>query len=286
MQRRARCRARGTAARHRPRGDANQCPPPRAGPCASQSSPTSTETCPALEAVLAGDRRARRRTSSGASATSSATARGRTSAADSCASAPTLCLVGNHDLGVLGRARPRRVHARRRARRRAGRESVLGADERARSSTRSSRRRRARASSSSTRSPRDPVWEYVLTEDVGAAALRADDRADRARRSQPCPARPRSRGGTLAGGLAPGGTEMDLADGRWLLNPGSVGQPRDGDPRAAWLLLDHGRRQRLLPAGRVRRRGGPRPRSATRACRMRWRRGSRRARSWAAPEAE
>jgi len=30
--------------------------------------------------------------------------------------------------------------------------------------------------------------------------------------------------------------------GRWLLNPGSVGQPRDGDPRAAWLLLDLGRR--------------------------------------------
>lgn len=25
---------------------------------------------------------------------------------------------------------------------------------------------------------------------------------------------------------------------RWLLNPGSVGQPRDGDPRAAWLELD------------------------------------------------
>ena len=24
----------------------------------------------------------------------------------------------------------------------------------------------------------------------------------------------------------------------WLLNPGSVGQPRDGDPRAAWLELD------------------------------------------------
>ena len=25
---------------------------------------------------------------------------------------------------------------------------------------------------------------------------------------------------------------------RWLLNPGSVGQPRDGDPRAAYLVLD------------------------------------------------
>jgi len=31
---------------------------------------------------------------------------------------------------------------------------------------------------------------------------------------------------------------MDLSAGEWLLNPGSVGQPRDGDARAAWLLLD------------------------------------------------
>ena len=27
-------------------------------------------------------------------------------------------------------------------------------------------------------------------------------------------------------------------DTRYLVNPGSVGQPRDGDPRAAWLELD------------------------------------------------
>ncbi len=32
--------------------------------------------------------------------------------------------------------------------------------------------------------------------------------------------------------------EIDARSGEWLLNPGSVGQPRDGDPRAAWLLLD------------------------------------------------
>jgi diadenosine tetraphosphatase ApaH/serine/threonine PP2A family protein phosphatase len=37
--------------------------------------------------------------------------------------------------------------------------------------------------------------------------------------------------------MAPAGSRVELA-GRWLLNPGSVGQPRDGDPRAAWLLLD------------------------------------------------
>jgi len=31
-----------------------------------------------------------------------------------------------------------------------------------------------------------------------------------------------------------------MAAGEWLVNPGSVGQPRDGDPRAAWLMLDTG----------------------------------------------
>ena len=41
---------------------------------------------------------------------------------------------------------------------------------------------------------------------------------------------------TLA--TAEAGVELDLGDDRWLLNPGSVGQPRDTDPRAAWLLLD------------------------------------------------
>ena len=32
--------------------------------------------------------------------------------------------------------------------------------------------------------------------------------------------------------------QLDLTQGEWLINPGSVGQPRDGDPRAAWLEFD------------------------------------------------
>jgi diadenosine tetraphosphatase ApaH/serine/threonine PP2A family protein phosphatase len=44
----------------------------------------------------------------------------------------------------------------------------------------------------------------------------------------------------VVGAQAPGGTELDISQGRWLINPGGVGQPRDGDPRAAWLLLDTG----------------------------------------------
>ena len=34
------------------------------------------------------------------------------------------------------------------------------------------------------------------------------------------------------------GKPLAMGEGEWLLNPGSVGQPRDGYPRAAWLLLD------------------------------------------------
>jgi diadenosine tetraphosphatase ApaH/serine/threonine PP2A family protein phosphatase len=42
----------------------------------------------------------------------------------------------------------------------------------------------------------------------------------------------------VPGQLAPGATVVDLEPGRHILNPGSVGQPRDGDPRAAWLEVD------------------------------------------------
>jgi diadenosine tetraphosphatase ApaH/serine/threonine PP2A family protein phosphatase len=34
------------------------------------------------------------------------------------------------------------------------------------------------------------------------------------------------------------GGPVQVAVGRWLVNPGSVGQPRDGDPRASYGLYD------------------------------------------------
>jgi predicted phosphodiesterase len=36
------------------------------------------------------------------------------------------------------------------------------------------------------------------------------------------------------------GRPVALEAGRWLVNPGSVGQPRDGDSRARWAVLDTG----------------------------------------------
>jgi diadenosine tetraphosphatase ApaH/serine/threonine PP2A family protein phosphatase len=34
------------------------------------------------------------------------------------------------------------------------------------------------------------------------------------------------------------GSELDLRGRRALVNPGSVGQPRDGDPTASFMLLE------------------------------------------------
>ena len=36
----------------------------------------------------------------------------------------------------------------------------------------------------------------------------------------------------------PAGGRLTLEEGRWLVNPGSVGQPRDRDARAAWAIYD------------------------------------------------
>ncbi|TML85749.1 MAG: metallophosphoesterase family protein [Actinobacteria bacterium] len=87
-------------------------------------------------------------------------------------------------------------------------------------------------------SPRDPVWDYVLSEQVAWLSLRATTAPVLlVGHSHVALALRDEDGKGIGGGLAPAGTDLELA-GRWLLNPGSVGQPRDGDPHAAWLLLD------------------------------------------------
>jgi diadenosine tetraphosphatase ApaH/serine/threonine PP2A family protein phosphatase len=86
-------------------------------------------------------------------------------------------------------------------------------------------------------SARDPVWEYVLTEEAARATLELSDTPLVLVGHSHVALAITTDDGHVAGGPAPGGSTVTL-DGRWLLNPGSVGQPRDGDPRAAWLLLD------------------------------------------------
>ena len=87
-------------------------------------------------------------------------------------------------------------------------------------------------------SPRDPVWEYVLSEDVALLCLLETEAPLVLVGHSHVALAVSWDGATLAGGAAAAGTELDQAAARSLVNPGSVGQPRDGDPRAAWLLLD------------------------------------------------
>jgi predicted phosphodiesterase len=84
---------------------------------------------------------------------------------------------------------------------------------------------------------RDPVWEYVLTADVADASLRSQTTdLSLVGHSHVQLALALGEGGLEGGKAEP---EQEVILGRkQLLNPGSVGQPRDRDPRAAWLLLD------------------------------------------------
>jgi predicted phosphodiesterase len=145
-----------------------------------------------------------------------------------------VCLIGNHDLGVLGRLDLAvfSPDAAASARWTAG---VLEPDARA--------YLEALAPSGERKgvglfhaSPRDPVWEYVLSPGAASAALEtASEDVVLVGHSHVALRFGRDE---RALALAPAETELDLSGERWLLNPGSVGQPRDGDARAAWLLLD------------------------------------------------
>ena len=87
-------------------------------------------------------------------------------------------------------------------------------------------------------SARDPVWEYVISDESAAATFALTDEPIVLVGHSHAALEVSLRDALLEGGLAPGGTELELDGARRLLNPGSVGQPRDGDPRAAYLLLD------------------------------------------------
>jgi predicted phosphodiesterase len=88
-------------------------------------------------------------------------------------------------------------------------------------------------------SPRDPVWEYVLSGLTAELCFDVTDyRVSMIGHSHVALSFDRQEGTPASGTTRKEGTELDVSAGQWLINPGSTGQPRDGDPRAAWLLLD------------------------------------------------
>jgi diadenosine tetraphosphatase ApaH/serine/threonine PP2A family protein phosphatase len=148
----------------------------------------------------------------------------------------SICLAGNHDLGVLGEIDLEEFSGDAVAAARWTR-GVLA--EGSRSFLESLRPQGEREGVELFHaSPRDPVWEYVLSADVARAAFELTGSPLVLVGHSHVPLAITLEDDLVDGGLAEGGTELPLGPGRRLLNPGSVGQPRDGDPRAAWLLLD------------------------------------------------
>jgi diadenosine tetraphosphatase ApaH/serine/threonine PP2A family protein phosphatase len=148
-----------------------------------------------------------------------------------------LCLCGNHDLAAIGGldivdfSGDAGVAAR-------WTEGVLGQDEAdwLRSLLPLGERQGVELFHGS---PRDPVWDYVLTEQVALISILETTAPLILVGHSHVPLALGWDGDALTGGLAPEGTAVELAGKRWLVNPGSVGQPRDGDPRAAWALVDN-----------------------------------------------
>lgn len=153
-----------------------------------------------------------------------------------------LCLVGNHDLAVLGALdissfSPAAAEAVRWTREQARPETISFLEGLEPADT-------EREPAVYHASPRDPIWEYVLWPEQAAECIEAQERRvslighSHVALFFALPDEGDEPAREARGAQAAAGTRLELDRGRWLINPGSVGQPRDGDPRAAWLELD------------------------------------------------
>jgi len=87
---------------------------------------------------------------------------------------------------------------------------------------------------------RQPLWEYIFDAPAAAATLSISPTSCCICGHTHAPALFRLVGGITQARAIRARESYDLASssGKLLINPGSVGQPRDRDPRASWALLD------------------------------------------------
>lgn len=86
---------------------------------------------------------------------------------------------------------------------------------------------------------RDPLWEYVTTARVAGATLKLAETDHCCNGHTHIPALFQLAGDSARATHITEATVYRLEE-RTLINAGSVGQPRDGDPRAAYAVLDTG----------------------------------------------
>jgi len=145
-------------------------------------------------------------------------------------------LSGNHDLGAIG-AIPIDDFNPYAAEANLWTGSVLSRDDRAWLGSLPARAAR-RGVTLAHGSPREPVWEYVLSEPVALASFGCFETqwCLVGHSHVPLVIVEPGPGGTLTAVQGSGGPVEP--PGRAIINPGSVGQPRDGDPRAACAVYD------------------------------------------------
>lgn len=87
-------------------------------------------------------------------------------------------------------------------------------------------------------SPRDPIWEYVTSIPVARANLAVLATRIGLHGHTHLPMAWLEEDGSIEVVSPSHRSVLELRGRRALVNPGSVGQPRDGDPRAAFMIVD------------------------------------------------
>ena len=87
-------------------------------------------------------------------------------------------------------------------------------------------------------SPRDPTWEYISDVEVAGANLASFETRLCLHGHTHVPVVYRADGSQVEAVPAVPGLPLSIETGRLLVNPGSVGQPRDGNPAASYLVVD------------------------------------------------
>lgn len=91
-------------------------------------------------------------------------------------------------------------------------------------------------------SPRDPTWEYVTSVEIARDNFAIIETTHALHGHTHRPIAYVERDGAVRPLTPDDGFTVSLDTGRAMLNPGSVGQPRDGSPEASYLVLDTGTR--------------------------------------------
>lgn len=89
-------------------------------------------------------------------------------------------------------------------------------------------------------SPRDPIWEYVTSATIARANLAVLTTPVGLNGHTHVPVAFVEQDGRVDVVAPEDGTQLEFGGRRVLVNPGSVGQPRDGIPTASYAVLDSG----------------------------------------------